>query len=262
MINLRQITRLNPSYFEINREERNYAAILFAALCQAGNVELLLRQCGIYTKIGSGFGIYFEYSFIRDLWSEIKSEDSEDIKKDIIRNHLLIKNIDEILRLPLKEINQKFGVGGEASSEFLQYPGKWSIIKYNKNFKDNEDFMKICRFKWSFNIKPDIVIHLDKDNAICIEAKYESGEGFYPSSERDKVIFRERKLDHDYVGQRELQKYMMEELLGVKTEFIFLVFNKEKSETHRVVSWKEVFNCLDMSGMPEFTIHMAKKISG
>lgn len=141
-----------------------------------------------------------------------------------------------------------------------QYPGKWAIAKYHKNFANNDDFLKICRFKWSFNIKPDIVIHLDKNNAICVEAKYESGEGSYPSSDVEKAIFRERGLD--YVGQMELQKYMMKELLGVNSEFIFLVFKKEKSETHKVVSWAEAFSCIDMDGMPNFAMQMAKKISG
>ncbi len=256
-MNIREIAQFTLNYFEINREERNYAAILFGTLCQHGNAERFLQYCGINNNIGPDFGIYFEYAYLRDLWNKISSEET---KKEIIRNHLPIKGIDEILQLPLKGINQKFGVGGEASSDFLQYPGKWAIVKYHKIFKDNDDFLKICRFKWSFNIKPDIVIHLDKNNAICIEAKYESGEGVYPSSDLEKSIFRERGLK--YIGQMELQKYMMEELLGIKTQFKFLVFKKGKSDTHKVVSWAEVFNCLDMSEMPNFVMQMAKKISG
>ena len=257
MVNVREIAKLIPNYYEINREERNYAAIFFAALCRPGNAESFLKHCGIDKKIGPEFGIYFEYSYLRDLWSKISSEET---KKGIIRKSLLIKGIDNIIKLPLKEINQKFGVGGEASSKYLQYPGKWAIIKYNSNFRDNEDFLKICRFKWSFNIKPDIVIHLDKNNAVCIEAKYESGEGSYPSSDKEKSIFMERGLKS--VGQMELQKYMMEEILGVKTEFVFLVCKKEKSETHKVVSWEEVFDCLDMSEMPDFAKQMVNRISG
>ena len=59
----------------------------------------------------------------------------------------------------------------------------------------------------------------------------------------------------------ELQKYMMEELLGVKTDFMFLVFKKEKSVTHKVVSWSEAFGSIDMQEMPKFAVDMAKKIS-
>lgn len=256
-MNIRQIAQLTPNYSEINREERNYAAIFFAALCKTGNAEKFLAHCGFDGKIGPDFGIYFEYAYLRDLWSKIQTED---IRKEIIRKKLQIKGIGEIFNLSPIEINKKFGVGGEASSDFIQYPGKWAIVKYNKHFPDNEDFLKICRFKWSFNIKPDIVIHLDKDRAICIEAKYESGEGSYPASDLEKDIFAKRGIK--YVGQMELQKYMMEELLGVKTDFMFLVFKKEKSVTHKVVSWAEAFGSIDMQEMPKFAIDMAKKISG
>lgn len=262
-MNIREISHRTPNYFEINREERNYAAILFAALCRPGNVGKFLRFIGFKSDPEPDFGIYFEYAYLRDLWNDIGREEikSEEIKKEIIRKNLTIKGIDDILRLPLVEINRKFGVGGELSSEYLQYPGKWAIVNYNKHFPDNDDFLKICRFKWSFNIKPDIVIHLDKNTAICIEAKYESGEGFYPSSDRERAIFKEREIKK-YVGQMELQKYMMEDLLGIKTDFMFLVSKKEKSETHKIVSWAEAFSCLNMDGMPNFALQMVKKISG
>lgn len=255
-MNIRKTVQFAPNYSEISREERNYAAILFAALCKSGNAERFLRQCGFEEIPGPDFGIYFEYTYLRDLWSKIEDEG---IKKEIIRQHLKIHGIDEILNLPVVEINHKFGVGGQPSKDFVQYPGRWAIVHYNKNFQDNEDFLKICRFKWSFNIKPDIVIHLDKERAICIEAKYESGEGSYPDSEIGKAIFKKRGLP--YVGQMELQKYMMEELLGVKTDFIFLFSKKEKSETHKVMRWAEAFGCLDMKDMPPFAIEMIKRIS-
>lgn len=255
-MNTREIAQLNPNYYEINREERNYAAIFFAALCKQNNAESFLKYCGFEGKQGSEFGIYFEYSYLRDLWYQIKDEET---KKKIVLETLKIDGVEEILKLPLKEINQKFGVSGEASSEYLQFPGKWAIVKYNQNFPDNEDFLNICKFKWSFNIKPDIVIHLDKDHAICIEAKYESGEGAYPASKIEKTIFKDRGMS--YVGQMELQKYMMEKLLGIKTDFMFLVYKKEKSETHKVVSWAEAFGAIDMDGMPEFALQMANNIS-
>ncbi len=185
-MNIRQIANLTPNYSEINREERNYAAIFFTALCKEGNTERFLKYCGFEEKIGADFGIYFEYAYLRDLWSEIKNENT---RKGIIRQKLKIKGIDDILNLSPIGINIKFGVGGKASSDFIQYPGKQSIVKYNKHFPDNDDFLKICKFKWSFNIKPDIIIHLEKDRAICIEAKYESGEEWYPASDLEKEIF-------------------------------------------------------------------------
>lgn len=255
-MNIREIADFNPNYFEINREERNYAAILFAGLCIPGNAERFLQHFEFGRSVGPEFGIYFEYAFLRDLWSEIKDEDA---KKRILQELLPIGGIDEILQMPFEEINRKFGVAGKPSSSFLQYPGKWSVRKFSQNFEDDDDFLRICQFKWSFNIKPDIVIHLDKNTAICIEAKHTSGEGSYPSSKLEKSIFRERKLN--YVGQTELQKYMMENLIGVKSEFVFLVSEHETSPTHKLVTWREAFASIDMSEMPKFAAEMANAIS-
>ena len=104
------------------------------------------------------------------------------------------------------------------------------------------------------------MIHLDKNFAICIEAKFESGEGHYPGSIGDKKIFNKRQLL--YVGQMELQKYMMEDLLGINTDYILLVNKKEQSETHKNVSWKEMFRCLDLGDLPQFAQEMVKSVSG
>jgi len=256
-LNIREIAGLSPHYYEINREERNYAAIFFSALCRPGNAERFLRYCGIADSIGPDFGIYFEYAYLRDLWKTLECDVT---KKEIIRGQLKLSGIDALLDLPIVEINRRFGVGGEPSVKFVEYPGKWSIIKFNESFPGNEDFLKICRFKWSFNIKPDIVIHLARSKAICIEAKHASGEGSYPSSGTEKAIFKERGIP--YVRQMELQKYMMEELLGVKTDFMALVSKKEERRTHKVVSWAEAFGCLDLEEMPFFAVEMAKVISG
>jgi len=255
-MNIRQIADFSPNYFEINREERNYAAIFFTTLCLPGNIERFLNRFDLNGKISNDFGIYFEYSYLRDLWNRISDED---IKKNILKNKLEINEVDEILKQSAYEINAKFGVAGKPSNKYIQFPGNWSISKYDKNFIDNSDFIKICKFKWSFNIKPDIVIHLDKDHAICIEAKYEAVEGSYPVSLAEKKIFSNRGLG--YVGQMELQKYMMENLLGINTKFIFLVFKKESSKTHKVISWEEAFGSVDIQSLPQFAKNMVFKIS-
>lgn len=255
-MSIRKTINFSPNYSEINREERNYSAIFFTALCKPGNAEKFLMKCGFPSSVGPDFGIYFEYSYLRDLWSNIHDEE---VKRRVIQSHLPIQNVDRIFGMTLKEVNQMFGVAGEPSVKFIEYPGKWAITKYNEHFPDNKDFLNICLFKWSFNIKPDIVIHLDKDTAICIEAKYQSKEGSYPSSEPEKAIFRKRGLD--YIGQMELQKYMMEELLGFKTEFMFLAFRKDTSRTHKIISWREAFDCMDINDLPQFAKLMVRKIS-
>jgi len=256
-MNLREIAELNPNYFEINREERNYTAILFTALCKQQNAIKFLQRSGLNVDIlGPDFGIYFEYSFLRDLWFQINDNE---IKKKIIRNLLSINDIDSILERPIVEINRTFGVSGTPSSEYIESPSNWAISKYSSQFPCNEDFKKICMFKWSFNIKPDIVIHIDKNTALCVEAKYESGEGQYPSSQKETLIFNERKINK--VGQTRLQKYMMEDLLGIRTKFMFLVSKKTRSDSHEVIVWKEAFELLDISNLPGFVKQMVKKIS-
>lgn len=190
------------------------------------------------------------------VWSKISEEE---LKMKVLRELLPIKRIGEIVMLEPEEINRKFGVVGTPSSSTIQFPGNWSIRKFNKNFDDKDDFLKICRFKWSFRIKPDIVIHLDRNTAICIEAKHQSREGSYPSSRLEKSIFQERSLD--YVGQAELQKYMMEDLIGLQTDFILLVSDKTESQTHKVVTWREAFAGLEISEMLPFAIEMAERIA-
>jgi len=255
-MNIRESAGLDPNYFEINREERNYAAILFAALCQPGNIERFLKLCGRDDAVGPEFGIYFEYAYLRDLWSKIESEDA---KRTIIRNHLKIQGIDEIMTRPVEEINTLFGVAGTPSTTHIQFPGKWALTKYAENFSDSEDLRNICRFKWSFNIKPDIVIHLTKSKAICIEAKYESGEGSYPSSEAQKAIFDQRELPR--VKQTDLQRYMMEDLLGIETDFWFLVSKSSNSLSHKEITWKQMFEALELVAMPAFARQMVERIS-
>ncbi len=257
-MNFRDITKLDPNYCEINREERNYAAILFTILCKVDNTIKFLNRCGFkIDTLGPDFGIYFEYSFLRDLWFQISDNE---IKKEIIKNLLPIKEIDTILSKPIVDINRIFGTSGKPSTEYIESPSNWAITKYSDNF-DDKDFIKVCMFKWSFNIKPDIVIHIDKNTALCIEAKYESGEGQYPSSQKDQVIFSERKMENDRVGQTSLQKYMMEELLGIKTKFIFLVSKRANSDSHEVINWREVFEILDTSELPAFAKQMIMNIS-
>ena len=76
--------------------------------------------------------------------------------------------------------------------------------------------------------------------------------GIIPHRILKKTIFKERSLS--YVGQMKLQKYMMEELLGIKTDFMFLVYKKEKSGTHKVVSWAEAFGTIDMNLLSKWQI--------
>jgi hypothetical protein len=59
----------------------------------------------------------------------------------------------------------------------------------------------------------------------------------------------------------ELQKYMMEDLLGITTDFVFLVFRKSVSNTHKVLTWAEVFQGMKLDNLPRFARDMLKNVS-
>lgn len=284
-----------PNYFVINREERNYAAILYALLCKPDYLKLFLEKLDLETEIGDDFGVYFEYAYLRDFWSyldttnanteqsthekirEINRKKAEFIKK--LLSHEAINEIFNDLDC-VTEINEALGVGGPLSKKYIQSPGRWSIAKLNvdKYFKGNENnevFLKLCMFKWAFNIKPDIVIHMNKNTAICIETKYESGESQYPTSKTEIDIFNGRwkdkkveqtpferdvftNLAYPRIKQMQLQKYLMEDLLGIKTTFVLVGPKDLKSDGYKHKEWKDVFTDTALADMPQFVREMAK----
>ena len=65
--------------------------------------------------------------------------------------------------------------------------------------------------------------------------------------------FKTRSLD--LVLQTDLQKYILEDLLGIETKFVFLVQNRGSSaDTHLTLSWKQVFAKLNLGNCPKFMI--------
>jgi hypothetical protein len=251
-VNIRGLAGFEDRYSVLNREERNYTALLYHYLLQPGNLERFLSLIECPYLLTHNFGIYFEYSFLRDIWhSKLK----EDQKFNFIRSHLDVEGIDKYSPDFPMEFNRHFGVMGEPSNKCIQYPGNWSISKYDASFESKDNFLAVCLFKWSFNIKPDIVIHTDADHAVCIEAKYESGEGIYPNAKRDKKVFLRRGLP--FVKQTDLQRYMMTKLLGIDTQFWFLVQRPStKSTSHKTVTWDEVFSSIDIGDCPYFVRDM------
>lgn len=256
-MNIRQIAGIDCSYSRINREERQYAALLFAALCLPGNAQRFLRHLGFTSDhLGPDFGIFFEYAFLRDIWNKI---DNDKTRREILRRLLAIQSIDRILELASSDINQKFkGLSRTFTSKSIHSPASWVVSRFADAFPENADFLNICRFKWCFNIKPDLVIHLDKDTAICIEAKHESCAGTYPASKSERQIFRDRQLKP--IGQLELQKYLMEDLLGVETTFICLASRQTANSTHQSMQWAEAFSCLDLGSLPPFATKMITNV--
>lgn len=167
-------------------------------------------------------------------------------------------NREELEQKSVLEFNRYFGAVRKMSSDHIASPSNWSIKYYNDNITDNAEFLKVCKFKWCFNAKPDIVINTSHDTAICIEAKYESEEGKYPSNEFERDVFRKRGLE--LVGQLSIQKKIMEDILGIKTEYIFLVQKKSQTKTHKIWTWKEAFDRLDTTNCPYFIQEWLKRL--
>jgi len=248
-MNIREYLNWNSSYTAINREERNLAAILYHVLLLEDNLGrfLSLIRCP-FEVLESEMGIFLEYAYPRDLWYQIEDNDT---KRGLILELLKPKNVDELGEMSVLEFNSYFGAVPGPSSRYVQSPGLWSVTRFDKTVEDDDEFLKTCMFKWAFNAKPDIVIHTSRDEAVCIEAKLVSSEGKYPQSGSEKRIFGSRGREH--VKQTSLQKYLMEDVLGIDTQFVFLVQKPPvASDTHELLLWKDVFASLDVSGLPRF----------
>jgi hypothetical protein len=262
-MNVRTSLNFNEGYYLINREERNLAAIFYHLLLQKDNLHRFLKiiSCS-FPIVEKELAIYFEYAYLRDLWnyidkSVITTEERNRIKKKTILEFLKPTNLEELSNFNTFEFNKYFGAVPRPSYNDIQSPGNWSIRFYDHNIKDKEEFLKVCKFKWCFNAKPDIVIHTSNNSAICIEAKLESCEGHYPSNDNEKKIFNTRGIK--LVGQLSIQKMIMNELLGIETKYIFLVQKKSQSDTHATFSWQEVFNKLDIIDSPHFIKEWLKR---
>ena len=226
-VSIRTLLDVQRPYWMFNREERNYAALLYTALLSGDNLDRFLRHVGCtFPVVRDEVGVYVEYAYLRDLWLE--SGGSNDEKRRLIIELLDTEDVKVLAGASTLEWNQHFGVN---SPDFIQSPATWQLRKFHLNIESTEDLLATCKFKWSFKIKPDVVIHTSNDHAIVIEAKYKSREGRYPADKNEIAIFRARRLD--IVRQTALQKYLFEELLGVQGTYIYVVQDpKARSGTH------------------------------
>lgn len=254
--NLRAISGINDSYYNINREERNLCAILFHTLLTGNNRTTFLKKINCdFQIVESEYSIYLEYAFIRDIWDKIRAVygiSGGNIKKRrIILDFINSEQKQELESLPIKSFNNLFIQSQirSASSDEIESPGNWNVAQLDKLTDDNTEFLRLCKFKWSFNAKPDIVIHTSNHQAICIEGKLESGEGYYPSNKIEKDIFKRRNMP--MVGQLSVQNTIME-LLNIEAKFVLLSNHSLYSITHEQYSWKSIFTVLDTSTCPKF----------
>jgi hypothetical protein len=256
-MNLRQLVGIDEPYFQFAREERHMAAILFHLLNHKDNAERALRSVQPEWKINHGeFAVYFEYSYPRDLWNtmEVKAE-SNNHKRDVIIGMLDSHGFDTSKLASLRQVKDFNGFFIEthrASRDYIQSPANWSLVQMAHSLPSkasNNDLLTGCKIKWAFKAKPDIVIHADRERALCIELKLESGEGSYPSEAGEKKVLRERGLFAERkalplpMSQTQLQKFLMKELLGLDCRFLFIT--RHSTSGTECVSWKYFLGLLE-----------------
>jgi len=111
---------------------------------------------------------------------------------------------------------------------------------------------------WCFNAKPDLVVHMDRETAICIEIKVESGEGMYCAVCPDGSKFR--------VSQGEVQKMIMALLF---LDPMYVSVGPGQINGYAQVGWRDLFSLesegpdrdkFDFTGAPVFVIQMIRRV--
>jgi hypothetical protein len=249
VVNVRAAFGETHRYSTFNREERNCVAMLYHALLLGNNLRRFLDALDYPTVnlAQDDVEVFVEWSYLRDLWN---THTDADKRRSLILDTLGLANDSALRAAPVPEFNAYFGASPKTSASFIQSPATWSVGRFAQTIADNDEFLRVCRFKWAFRVKPDLVIQPDADHALCIEAKWESGEGTYPATTTEVAEFAKRGLAR--VKQTDIQKFMMENLLGITTTFRFLVRKPPTSPGPTTLTWKDAFTPLDLSACPAF----------
>ncbi len=253
-------------YYTFVREERLFCALLAHLLLQKGNnlatfIELVNAKLPAPARLPvTGLEraeVYLEFAYLRDYWNSLEQDNVR--KRDFI-----FKLLSQIVSLAeyqssyfpstIPEFNAFFmGDRGRAIENDVVYPGQWSVAALAKRVLGNEQFKDVCRFKWSFNIKPDVIILIPGSSPLCVEAKLESREGRYPSNYREAKIFDERfGSEQGRVRQIELQEFMFGKLLRSPCQQIVIGRDGGGYQGMPFLSWLEVFQRLDKTGSLPF----------
>jgi len=240
MTDIRTVSGVTQPYYVINREERNLCAILYHLLLLPGNLARFGDLVGRPIRDEGAAEVYFEYAYLRDIWDRL----AEGAKKELLLSQLDLSqsSLGQLAACDVEGFNAHFKLS-RASGRYIESPGNWNVGQIDRSFPDDGEFLRICKFKWAFNAKPDLVIHCSPGEAICAECKLESGEGSYPAISSEQGIFQRRGLPS--VRQTEIQRLIME-MLGFDAAHI-LIQKNEAAGLGGIFSWREVFMALDAS---------------
>lgn len=237
-------------FWTFNREERNAVAVLFGLLARPGNLDTFARMLEWQPVDLTDAEVSVEWTFLRDLWNHHRRRVAPAALRAAILDALQPSNMGELQAASTLEFNTHFGAVPRPSAVYIQSPSNWSVARFDETIVDNDEFRRTCQFKWAFNVKPDLVLQTPSGSVLCIEAKWDSGEGSYPASERERAIFQRRGMP--YLSQTAVQRYLVNELLGFQGSFAYLARTRFDTAAGRGVTWAEVITSLDRSGTPPF----------
>ena len=260
-------------FYQFVREERFFCSILAHLLMQKGpNLKLFLDL--VAERMGErptvedvnveDAEIYLEFSYLRDHWHNLGRDN--DAKRTLIMTmlsrvpKLQQRNLAEIPEAPA-EFNAFFiGPRGLRIRRNISSPSNWNVLTLSDRFgRQPKQFREICKFEWSFNIKPDIVVLVPGSSPLCIEAKLESKEGSYPTDKRERQKFDELfGVRQGRVRQIELQQFMFSVLLDSPCDSLFLARNPGPG-VH--MTWQDVFQGLDLDASIEFVGRLIRENS-
>ncbi len=248
-------------FHRIVREERLFCAVLAHLLMQRGhNLEAFIALINnklpaehrLQAESLSESQVYVEFTFLRDYWDSLGTDSH---RKRLLISELLGR-VDGLSHYntgsfpdDASDFNEYFaGRWGKRIRGDIVYPGRWSVAVLADRFREQPaEFRDFCRFKWSFNIKPDVVVLIPGMKPLCVEAKLSSAEGQYPTSSRDKKVFDEIfGPEQGRVNQVELQGFMFERLLGTPCQLITLGLESKHEVESVAVSWGEAFEALEL----------------
>ena len=259
----------SPPFYTYLREERQFSFLLAHLLMQKGDA--LARFIDLIREREPGIPpieplnleeaeVYVEFAQLRDYWDSLARDESGSLatkaqanakKRDfVLRLFQTVPNLRFLAHddLPLdpEEFNAHFmGQAGSRIAKDVASPGLWSVKSLSDQFAGTPDvFLDLCRLKWSFNIKPDVVIRIPGLPTLCIEAKLESGEGVYPTARPEIALVESAGGVGKRVRQFELQQFLFEQLLGEPCVPVVVQKLSSDSAEGCVVTWGEVMRSI------------------
>lgn len=270
----------HPPFYTFLREERQFCAALAHLLMQEGSnllafLELLEERPEIKTKFTrehlEDAEIYLEFAYLRDIWDGFGAAagrtraEANSLKREFIKTTFERLGLTDALGIdldaPVQQFNSQFIREALVIAKDIASPHHWSVAQLSRLCpEDPAAFLTLCKFQWSFNIKPDIVIIIPGSGPICIEAKLGSAEAVYPTKASELALFdtRFRKAARR-VRQCDLQAFMFSLLPGGDAQQVLvarepLEGKQDAGDTSQppVVTWLEVHSRMDDTGSIPF----------